>query len=117
MGDPARAARAQGGAQLTSRTSLRSIVLAQTGQDVSQCCSCALCEEITDEAGDVSLAMLMQWILANDERALTNATVWSAGVLRQADHACANQLDIPAVLRALRAEACRRGHHMGESHG
>jgi hypothetical protein len=111
MGDAARAARAQGGAQLTSRTSLRSLVLAQTGQDVNRCCSCALCEEIADEAGDVSLAMLMQWILANDERALTNATVWSDDVLRMADHVCANQLDVPAVLLALRHEASRRDLH------
>jgi len=113
MGDPACAARAQGGAQLTSRTSLRSIVLAQTGQDVNRCCSCALCEEITDEAGDVSLSMLMQWILANDDRALTNATVWSDEVLGEADHACANQLDVPAVLLALRHEANRRGLYRG----
>ena len=89
-------------------------MLAQTGEDVSRCSSCALCEEITDEAGDVSLSMLMQWILANDERALTNATVWSDEVLRKADHACANQLDIPAVLLALRREAKRRGLHKGE---
>jgi hypothetical protein len=97
--------------------SLRSSVLAQTGQDVSRCCSCALCEDITDSDGDVSLAMLMQWILANDDRALTCRTVWSDEVLRQADHACANQLDIPAVLRALREEAHHRGLPEGESNG
>jgi len=117
MGDPARTARAQGGAQLTTRTSLRAIVLAQTGQDVNRCCSCALCEEIADEAGDVSLTMLMQWILVNDARALTDAAVWSDEVLRQADHACANQLDIPAVLRVLRAEAYRRELRKEESNG
>ena len=111
MGDVARTARAQGCVELISGTSLRSIVLAQTGQDVNDCCSCALCEEITDEAGDVSLAMLMQWILVNDERALTCRTVWSDEVLRQANHACANQLDTPAVLCALQDEARRRGLH------
>ena len=51
----------------------------------------------------------MQWILADDERALTNDTVWSDEVLRQADHVCANQLDIPAILLTLRNEAIRRG--------
>jgi hypothetical protein len=111
MGDPARAARPQGG----KVSWLRSIVLAQTGQDVSRCSSCALCDEITDRAGDANLTMVMQWILANDERALTSATVWSDEVLRQAGHACANQLDIPAVLRALRNEASRRGLRQGES--
>ena len=85
------------------------IVLAQAGEDVNRCCSCALCEEITDEAGDVSLSMLMQWILVNDDRALTCRTVWSDDVLQRADHACANQLDIPAVMQALRSEASRRG--------
>src|SRR5512140_3137339 len=113
MGDAACAASTQGGgvmvlAQHSTATargsSLRTIVLLQTGQDVSKCCSCALCEEITDSAGDVSLSMLMQWILVNDDRALTCRTVWSDDVLRQADHVCANQLDIPAVLQALRAE-------------
>ena len=89
--------------------SLRSMVLSQTGQDVSRCCSCALCEAITDHTDDVSLSMLMQWILANDDRALMSATTWSDEVLQQADHTCANQLDIPAVLLVLRAEAHRRG--------
>jgi hypothetical protein len=117
MGDAALGAGAQGGAKLTFKTSLRTIVLTRTGEDVNRCCSCALCEEITDEAGDVSLSMLMQWILANDDRALTCRTAWSDEVLQQADHACANQLDIPAVLGALREEAHRRGLHKGESHG
>jgi hypothetical protein len=107
-------ATAQPVVKINHAASLRSIVLAQTGQDVYRCCSCALCEEITDETGDVSLSMLMQWILANDERALTNATVWSDEVLREADHACVNQLDIPAVLLALRREANRRGLRSGE---
>ena len=99
---------AQNPAMMTRAASLRSIVLAQTGQDVSRCCGCALCEHVTDGSGDVSLALVLQWILVNDERALTDAAVWSDEVLRQADHACANQLDIPAVLQALRSEAGRR---------
>ena len=94
---------------MSHAASLRSIVLAQTGQDVSRCCGCALCEHVTDGSGDVSLALVLQWILVNDERALTDATVWSDEVMRQADHACANQLDISAVLQALRSEARRRG--------
>ncbi len=89
--------------------SLRSIVFVQTGQDVSRCSSCALCEEISDRDDDVSMSMLIQWILANDERALTDAIVWSDEVLRRADHVCANQLDLPAILLALRDEARRRG--------
>jgi len=108
---------AQPSAVTARAASLRSIVLSHTGQDVSRCCSCALCEEITDSGSDVSLAMLMQWILANDDRALTCRTVWSDEVLRQTDQTCANQLDIPAVLRALREEAHRRGLSKGESNG
>ena len=104
-------------AVMTRAASLRSIVLAQTGQDVGRCCSCAWCEHVTDSSGDVSLSLVMQWILANDDRALTNTTVWSDEVLRQADHACANQLDIPAVLRVLRAEAYRRELRKEESNG
>ncbi len=104
-------------AMKTRAASLSSIVLSQTGQDVNRCCSCALCEEITEGAGDVSLSMVMQWILVNDERVLTCHTVWSDEVLREAAHICANQLDIPMVLRALREEAQRRGLRKGESHG
>jgi len=118
MGDAAGIAGAQGGgvtvlaqhsAMTTRAASLRSLVLAQTGQDVNRCCSCAWCDQVTDSSGDVSLSLVMQWILVNDARALTDAAVWSDEVLRQADHACANQLDIPAVLQALRSEARRRG--------
>jgi hypothetical protein len=58
----------------------------------------------------------MQWILVNDERALINATVWSDEVLRKADHVCSNQLDIPAVLLALRAEVSHRGLKQGDDH-
>lgn len=89
--------------------SLRLIVMSRTSQDVGRCSGCALCEDVTADAGDVSVSMLIQWILANDERALTNATVWSDEMLCRADHACANQLDLPAVLLALRDEARRRG--------
>ena len=103
-------------AVMTRAASLRSIVLAQTGQDVSRCCSCAWCEDVTDSSGDVSLSLVMQWILVNDVRALTDAAVWSDEVLRQADHACANQLDIPAVLQALRHEARRRGLRSEDQH-
>ena len=106
----------QHSAVMTRAASLRSIVLAQTGQDISRCCSCACCEEVTDGSGDVSLSLVMQWVLVNDVRALTDATVWSDEVLRQADHVCANQLDIPAVLRALRREARRRGLRSEDQH-
>ena len=126
MGHTARGAGAESGRLMaltsqalvkTRAASLRTIVLVQTGQDVSGCCSCALCEDITDRAGDVSFSMLIQWILVNDDRALTCRTVWSNEVLHQADHICANQLDIPAVLSALREEARRRGLHKGETNG
>ena len=103
-------------AVMTRAASLRSIVLAQTGQDVGRCCSCAWCEHVTDSSGDVSLSLVMQWVLVNDVRALTDATVWSDEVLRQADHVCANQLDIPAVLQALRREARRRGLRSEDQH-
>lgn len=114
MGDPAGAACIKGRVELTSGTSLRALVLAQTGQDVNRCCGCALCEDFTEPDGDVKLAMLLQWILANDDRALTCRTVWSDEVLRQAKHACTNQWDVPAILLALRHEAGRRGLPRGE---
>lgn len=98
--------------------SLRTIVLATTGQDVRRCGNCALCEDIVCDDQDVTLEMLVQWVIVNDVRALTCRTLWSDQFMRKADGACTNDLNIPVIFLALRAEAQRRGiQPNGEHHG
>jgi len=53
--------------------------------------------------------MLLQMVIMNDDEVLTSRTVWSDHVFESARHACANGLDMQAVLQALRDEARRRG--------
>ncbi len=99
----------------TNRPSLRTIVLAAAGQDVRRCGNCALCEDIVCDDQDVPLQMLVQWVIVNDERALTCRTLWSDPFMQKADGACTNDLDVPAIFMALRAEARRRGIQPKES--
>ncbi len=103
---------------MSDRLSLRTIVLATTGQDVRRCGSCALCEDIVCDDQDVTLEMLVQWVIVNDVRALTCRTLWSDQFMRMADGACTNDLNVPVIFMALRAEARRRGiQPTGEQHG
>lgn len=103
---------------MANHPSLRTMVLAATGQDVRQCCNCALCADIVSDDQDVPLEMLVQWVIVSDERALTCRTLWSDESLKQARRACANNLDIQAVILALRGEAWRRGIRLdGDTHG
>ena len=85
---------------------LRALVLAETGQDVRRCSHCDFCNALTQ---DISLQMLVQMVLMNDEEVLTTRTLWSDEVLQSAQHACSSNLNMEAVLLALRAEAKRRG--------
>ena len=89
--------------------SLRSVVLTATGQDVRKCWHCSACSEIADDSLDVSLEMLLQMIVMNDEEVLTTRALWSPTVLERAEHQCPNSLNLSAVLLALRTEAERRG--------
>jgi hypothetical protein len=88
---------------------LRLIVLAATGQDVRQCTHCGLCSAAIGEEAADGLAQLVQWIIANDGRALTALPVYSQQVLQAAQLACANRLDFCKAIAALQAEARRRG--------
>ena len=103
---------------MTNHPSLRTMVLATTSQDVRRCCNCTLCAAIVSDDQDISLEMLVQWVIVNDERALTCRTLWSDQLLKQTKCACANSLDIQAVVLALRGEAWRRGIRLdGDTHG
>ncbi len=88
--------------------SLRAVVLAETGQDVRRCGRCAYCAQGAGPGDDLTLEMVLQLVLMNDDEVLTSRTVWSEPALEAACHNCVSTLDVPAILLALRAEAVRR---------
>lgn len=89
--------------------SLRKLILIQTGQDVSRCRACQLCDGIPSHEMDIPLTSLVQLINLNDEEVLTSKTLWSAEVLRYAKKACTRQLNLEAIILTLRKEAVGRG--------
>ena len=88
---------------------LRVIVLAATGQDVRCCTHCGLCSAAIGDEATGGLEQLVQWIIANDRRALTALPAYSEYMLREAQLVCANRLDFCKAIAALQAEAHRRG--------
>ena len=89
--------------------SLRSVVLAETGQDLRRCQRCLDCDAIPTEDADIPLGSLIQLALLNDEEILTSRTLWSETVLESAHSACAKNLDLAQIILALRCEALKRG--------
>lgn len=89
---------------------LRGLVFAATGYDVRRCGRCSYCVKHahTDEE-DLSLEMLLQLVLQNDDEVLTSKTLWSDGVLTRARSMCISTMDMPAIMLALREEARKRG--------
>ena len=88
---------------------LHLIILNATGQDVRKCSHCEFCSTKIDPEQDISLEMLLQMVVMNDEEVLTTRTLWSDKVLESAQHVCASNLNLEAILLALRNEAQRRG--------
>jgi heterodisulfide reductase subunit C len=89
--------------------SLRSVVLADTGQDLRRCLGCLDCDAIPAKDTDISLGSLIQMALLNDEEILTSRTLWSETVLESAHSVCAKNLDLAQIILALRCEALKRG--------
>ncbi len=89
--------------------SLRRLILTKTGQDVQRCRGCQMCHCESCPDQDIPLDSLIQLILMNDEEILTSRTLWSDPVLQSARDACVRELDLEAILLALREEALRRG--------
>ena len=89
--------------------SLRTYILAETGQDVRRCQGCSTCSlAVEHELLDIPLESMIQLIILNDEEILTSRTVWSDAVLEAARYACHRTLDLSKIITALRAEAVRR---------
>lgn len=94
---------------LSRSLSLRKIVLLRTGQDVGRCMACQFCDGIPSKEMDIPITSLVQLINLNDEEVLTSKTLWSAEVLACAREACSRQLNLEAIILALRDEAVLRG--------
>ena len=89
---------------------LRGRVLAATGYDVRRCGRCSFCvRHARPDEEDLSLEMMVQLILQNDEEVLTSKTLWSDSVLNRARSMCLSTMDMAAIMLALRDEARRRG--------
>jgi len=89
--------------------SLRSVVLAATGQDLRRCQGCLDCDAIPASDVDIPLGSLIQLALLNDEEILISRTLWSGTILELASSACAKNLDLAQIILALRCEALKRG--------
>ncbi len=91
------------------RAPLRSIVLAQTGQDVRRCSCCAACEADMLPEMDLSVGELMQRVARDDPQALTCKTLWAVEPLLAHGIECQAGMDVAAVIRTLRKLAKARG--------
>ncbi len=89
---------------------LRGLVFAATGYDVRRCGRCSYCvKHARPDEEDLSLEMLLQLVLQNDDEVLTSKTLWSDGVLTRVRNMCISTMDMPAIMQALRDEARKRG--------
>ncbi len=57
-----------------------------TGYDVRRCGRCSYCVHFVTPEDDVSLEMMMQLVMQNDEEVLTSKTLWSDEALKRARH-------------------------------
>ena len=93
---------------------LRAILFDTSGQDVRRCAHCAFCDSNLAPDMDVTFATLIQMVIMDDEEVLTTRSLWSDEALKSAPHLCANQLNLEAVMLALRDEAKKRGVGVGD---
>jgi heterodisulfide reductase subunit C len=89
--------------------SLRQVVREATGYDVRRCGRCSYCVHFVTPDDDVSLEMMMQLVMQDDEEVLTSKTLWSDAALKRARQMCISTMDVAAIMLALRDEAKRRG--------
>ena len=91
------------------RAPLRFIVLNQSGQDVNECSQCESCDCQFASGWDLRPSDVIQLIRSDDERALTNKTIWSCQDCQECYLSCPADIDFGAMAHALRQEAEKRG--------
>lgn len=95
----------------SSRGSLRSIILAHTGQDIRKCTACQRCSvsDSLETQFDLPLSEIVTAARRNDEAALINRTIWLVARARPQAVRCSKGLDLVAVAGVLCEEAQLRG--------
>jgi heterodisulfide reductase subunit C len=88
--------------------SLSRIIHASTGQDISRCQGCFDCDLDIPIERDISLGLLIQLALMDDEEALLSRTLWSDSALQASRGACKRGINLHAVMMVLREEAKKR---------
>ncbi|CAG0928324.1 hypothetical protein TFLX_00843 [Thermoflexales bacterium] len=97
------------GTERSEPASLRQLVREATGYDVRRCGRCSYCTHFVTPDDDLSLEIMLQLVLQNDEEVLTSKTLWSDAALRRAQQMCVSTMDVAAIMLVLREEAQRRG--------
>ena len=97
-------------ARIKGRGPLPFIILSATGEDVRHCANCWACESLLTPEMDLTFGEVMQAVARDDERALTNRTLWACDGALASNPRCQEGIDIPAVIHALRQEAELRGY-------
>jgi hypothetical protein len=88
---------------------LRSVILAETGQDVRLCVDCASCESLTAPGMDLTLGEIVRAAARSDPQAPTCATLSACEDLLLRHIPCTAGLSLPSILIALQREAELRG--------
>jgi heterodisulfide reductase subunit C len=97
--------------QMLTGAPLPSVLLSRTGQDVRLCQACAQCDDLMADGMDLAFGEILRLAARNDEHALTCSSLWCCEPLLGKAGRCPAGIDVPAVIRALRQEALRRGYH------
>ncbi len=95
--------------EFSDAKSLRQIVREATGYDVRRCGRCSYCVHFVTPEDDLSLEMMMQLVMQDDEEVLTSKTLWSDVALQRAKAMCISTMDVQKIMLVLRDEARRRG--------
>jgi hypothetical protein len=93
------------------RGPLRFVLLADTGQDVSDCgaCECCYVDDGLQAKFDLELWEVLAAARQDDEGALANQTIWALAEAQADEVRCANGVDFVAIARSLCREARLRG--------
>jgi heterodisulfide reductase subunit C len=103
--------RGQSPARSNHRGSIRAKVLASTGEDVSRCNNCDLCEKYLGKDMDLTIGEILQAANRNDETVLACQTLWNCDELLERKLHCQAGIDVASVLMALIHLAQDRGIH------
>lgn len=101
--------RGKGLARSNHRGPIRARILASTGQDISRCHHCDLCEKYLGVNMDLTIGEILQAASRNDESVLTCRTLWNCDELLERTLHCQAGIDIASVLLALIHLARDRG--------